>query len=212
MLPSWQLISGGLIGGGAAALYFYKKYSRSKDTISYPLTREEPTLNDFHVSEKHEDDIVAETKLSKEPLSDLVVLYIMADKAQPFSGYELLQALLSVELRFGKGNIFHRYSDNEESGEILFSVASIKEPGTFEMSKIGGFTTPGLAVFLQLGRISDPMLALETLLGTVKQLAEELGGTVKDDKHQPLKEEKIAQWYDLAEELMKKQHTYDLFN
>src|SRR3990167_8421413 len=123
---------------------------------------------------------------------EYIKINVMAPKNSPYNGYELLQALLANGLRFGAMNIFHRHETKTGRGSILFSVASVNEPGTFELSKMGSFSCPGLTFFMILKNVPDVMEAFDTLLETTRQLAEDLGGEVWDEALRPLNMDTIA--------------------
>lgn len=148
-------------------------------------------------------------KVAKE--QSLIMLYIMAPKGQPYNGYELLQALLSAGLRFGEMQIFHRYEQKTGRGKILFSLASATNPGTFELSKMGGFSCPGLILFLDLNKVQMPKKAFEIMLETVGQLSEDLGGEVLDESRQPLSKEKAVKLSQMIRQFEQDQPTPDLF-
>jgi cell division protein ZipA len=123
-----------------------------------------------------------------------VVLYLLAPRDHPFIGYELLQALLSAELRFGEKRIFHRYGPLEGGQQkILFSVASAVEPGIFDMANIGGFSCPGLCIFMAPEKVADPATTFELMLETAIQLADDLGGELCNQQREPLTEEEIEE-------------------
>jgi len=126
--------------------------------------------------------------------NDVIVLHLISNPDHPYRGYELLQAMLTVGLRYGKWGIFHRHEEITGRGPILFSLASSVEPGTFDLAKMGSFSTPGLTLFMRVSSLENPPQAFETLLAAAKQLAEELGGTVCDEKRFPLAIEKLAWW------------------
>lgn len=125
--------------------------------------------------------------------NNLVVLYLMAPENQPYNGYELLQALLSAGLRYGKMQIFHRHEQKTGRGDILFSLASATSPGTFELPKMGGFSCTGLVLFFEAAKLKDPRKAFEVMIDTAFQLAEDLGGEVLDDQRHELRDDKIAE-------------------
>ena len=52
-----------------------------------------------------------------------IVFYLMAPEEALYAGYELLQALLSAGLRFGKQHLFHRHVHKDGRGETLFHCA-----------------------------------------------------------------------------------------
>lgn len=126
---------------------------------------------------------------------DVIVLHVLANSENLYRGYELLQALLAAKLRYGKWNIFHRHEEITGRGPILFSLASSVNPGTFDLAKIDGFSTPGLTLFMRVSDLKNPAQTFEILLSTAKSLAEELGGAVCDEKRFPLSSEKLAAWH-----------------
>jgi cell division protein ZipA len=142
---------------------------------------------------------------------EIIYLILLAKADQPYVGYELLQALLATGLRYGPMNIFHRYEDIKGQGKILFSMASASEPGSFEISKIGGYSGRGLMMFLRFSTTKDVMQAFDIMLETARQLVEDLGGEILDDEHRPLTSEKIAILKKKILTFEQKQHIPDLF-
>lgn len=124
---------------------------------------------------------------------DLVIFYLMAPRGKPFLGYELLQALYAVGLRFGDMSIFHSYT-HSENPDILYSVASAVEPGIFDMANIGAFSCPGLSLFMMSKRLKHPTEVFEKMLETAYQLTEDLQGILYDDERKPLTDEKLAEY------------------
>jgi ZipA, C-terminal FtsZ-binding domain len=117
--------------------------------------------------------------------------YIVAPANQPFVGYELHQALLAAELRFGKMNIFHRHENADGTGDILFSLSSAVPPGIFDIANIGGFSCPGLSVFIRPAKTKNPQAAFDLMVETARQLVDELGGELCDEESRPLSERDI---------------------
>jgi cell division protein ZipA len=166
-------------------------------------------------AEKHHQDSASlipniETQ-TKTYIPDLIILNVMAAPEQEYTGYELLQALLSAGLRHGSMNIFHRHEQINGKGELLFSVASATEPGIFELNKMGGFSCKGLTFFMQLSNLKDPMQGFEIMLDSAKQLLEDLGGILRDEKHELLSEAKIKEWRTNIQNFEQTKHIADLF-
>ena len=67
-----------------------------------------------------------------------------------FRGEDILQILLSCDLRFGDMNFFHRHEFEAGRGAIQFSVANMLQPGVFDIDKMADMSTPGLVFFLTL--------------------------------------------------------------
>jgi cell division protein ZipA len=129
--------------------------------------------------------------------SAIFVLNVLASQGKAFVGYELLQSLLAAGLHFGEMNIFHRYKEEGANSNTkpIFSLASAVEPGTFDINRMGGFSSPGLTLFMQVTPdISNPQPLFETMLDTAKQLADDLGGEVYDDKRQPWSDEALHRY------------------
>lgn len=132
---------------------------------------------------------------------DIIVLYLLAPEGRDFAGYELLQALLAADLRYGEMSIFHRYERTEQEGRILFSLASALEPGIFDMADIGGFSCPGLTLFMTVSQTEDPVSTFELMLETAEQLAVDLDGMLCDETRQPLTDARVASYHSLIEGL-----------
>jgi len=130
---------------------------------------------------------------SKAKPAEVISITLMAPQESPYTGYELLQSLLASGLRYGAMNIFHRHETKTGRGRVLFSLASVNQPGTFELPKMGSFSCPGLTLFMVLKDISDPMKAFDTMLETARQLLEDLGGEARDDHRQALNMDKVSQ-------------------
>lgn len=134
----------------------------------------------------------------KKPTSqDIIVLYVMAPEGQPFVGYELLQAVTSAGLRFGKMDIFH-YQDDDEPTKNLFSLCSAVEPGSFDIANMGALICPGLSLFMQISATDNPKAVFNLMLETAGQLADDLAGYVCDEKRQPLTDEKLHHYLNIA--------------
>ena len=114
-------------------------------------------------------------------VEEVLILNIMAPPGDYFEGNDLLRVLLSSGLRFGDMNIFHFHTGEAGEGPALFSLANIVVPGTFDMSEMEDFTTPGVSLFLALPAEVEALKALDTLLTTARNIAEQLGGELKDE-------------------------------
>lgn len=221
----------------ALVISFYRKYQfekNKKQRLQEPTinsstfeeiknsaaasTIEEGEISNIDVEIDREITIEANTVVaptrdinSNAYIQDIIVLNIVAPSERQYAGYELLQALLAAGLRHGKMNIFHRHEQLNGRGEILFSVASMTEPGIFELNKMGGFSCTGLTLFMRLTSLKDPMQTFELLLDTAKQLLEDLGGILRDESHELLTEAKIKEWRMNIQNYEQTQHIADLF-
>ncbi len=159
-----------------------------KESLSYEEIEDEDAMVSRTIPKKMETK-----KEASDVKMGLLMLYLMAPEHQPYNGYELLQALLSAGLRYGKMQIFHRHEQKTGRGDVIFSLASATSPGTFELPKMGGFSCTGLVLFFESAKVKNPRKALEIMIDTASQLAEDLGGDILDEHRHLLTEEKISE-------------------
>lgn len=130
---------------------------------------------------------------------EIFVINVLAEPNHQFAGYELLQSLLAADLRYGEMNIFHRYSQLNDQGEIIFSVASATEPGIFDINQMGGFTCKGLSLFLRLSNTKKDIEATKLMYATAKQLAQDLGGGLHDKNYRVMTENELVDYLNLLQ-------------
>ncbi len=112
-----------------------------------------------------------------------IIALRLAAGAQRLKGAELKSALEAESLQHGKYDVFHRL-DNQ--GAAIFSVASMVEPGTFNLEKMPQDSFPGVTLFTQLPAPVAGMLAFNELIACSKRLHAALGGTLQDERGVPL--------------------------
>jgi hypothetical protein len=105
-------------------------------------------------------------------------LRILASPPQLFIGYDLLQAVQNAGFEYGADALFHYYAD-DESDTILFSIASTKPPGTFDMQRIGAFSTDSLVLFIDTMQVTNTEEVYAHMHQVAEELAEELGGELQ---------------------------------
>jgi cell division protein ZipA len=107
----------------------------------------------------------------------------LAIAPQRIEGAKLQESLLAESLQHGKYGIFHRL---HADGSIIFSVASMVEPGSFELEKMSETLYPGITMFTQLPGPVPGMHALNELIACARRLQANLGGTLQDERGVPL--------------------------
>ena len=104
---------------------------------------------------------------------DVISLYLRSRSGVKLGGNDLVKALNGVGMRYGDMAIFHHHGAGElMCNEPIFSAANMFEPGIFDLRKIDGFQTSGIALFMQLPGALDGAAAFELLLNTAQRLAE----------------------------------------
>lgn len=109
----------------------------------------------------------------------IVVVNVVAKKAD-FSGVAIIQACAAAQLIHGDMAIYHRHDPH--SGKVLFSMASMVEPGSFPIDEMRTFSTPGLSLFTQLPGARDGVEIFDAMLSAARQLAAALNGEVQDER------------------------------
>lgn len=177
---------------------------RSKPVPDYRRSRVEPTLNG-------EDDITHElptqplstAKTSDTPAAAAAPTLSSSDTPPPprrtdrrkilslrlslapqrVEGAKLQEVLQSELMDHGKYEIFHRL---HADGQSVFSIASMVEPGTFDLEKMGETLYPGVTLFAQLPGPVAGMHALNEMVACARRLQSALGGVLQDDRGVPL--------------------------
>ena len=117
-----------------------------------------------------------------------------------WSGAQLRAALEAEGLSFGPYSIFHR---EREDGKTLFYVASMMEPGSFDLAKMDDQDFPGVSLF---GIVPGPLDAPSTfdlVLTVGRSLAERMKGQLQDEQGSTLTAQRIL---NLREELVHFEH------
>lgn len=136
---------------------------------------------------------------------EVIIINVMAPAGARFQGEDLLQILLAKGMRFGTMNIFHRHSESDGSGEILFSMANMVVPGTFDLDAMSSFETPGVSFFLTLPINGDSLNAFEAMVETTQALCDSLGGELKDENRSVMTQQTIEHCRQRVREFARRQ-------
>lgn len=144
------------------------------------------------------DDIDEERPAPK--AQEFIALTIMPKYKGVISGNALLTALTRNHFRHGKQKLFHRHIQDNEHLPIMFSVASMVEPGFFEQELMAQKSFPGLLVYMFIPCASDSIGTFEKMLTSARQLAMSLQAELCDSKRIPLTTRSIQQYRDKVKE------------
>lgn len=179
-----------------------KTASRKATTTKQEIKRNQMEINfgeglsieDEPMPSIHVDDF--EKEPLKEPLKEpsineessakldaqVIILSVVMPENHQMSGAALLPSLLTLGMKFGEMNIFHRHQDTAGNGPVTFSLANMLNPGSFELDSMETFATQGVSLFMTLPNSGDPFSAFEQMLQAAKQLAAEFNAQLLDDK------------------------------
>lgn len=122
---------------------------------------------------------------------DVLAMHLMAIKGEMINGQMLLDAVLAVGFRFGGRKIFDRHLNEQGSGDVLFSLANVANPGTFDLNTIADMKTPGVSLFMQLDGLADPVTAFDIMVDTVDRLVAQLHLHVLDEARSSMTKQTI---------------------
>jgi cell division protein ZipA len=150
-----------------------------------------------------EDDYLHVSPDVQDNLPQLLVQIALVRQDGDFAGKDIEAAMREVDLRPGSMDIYHR-QDSRYPDRVLFSVASLVNPGQFPFDAMAGFSTPGLMLFTQLPGVRDGLEIYSDMLYTANELAGILGGILQDETHSVLSKQTIEHTKDVILEHRRK--------
>lgn len=183
------------------ALFVWTRYrSRLSERFRFPVrtsaaesvvaqgTRQEPTLP---------------SRVPVPALPDkIVTIRILCRAGAPFRAEDLVLALREAGLRHGRFGIFHAHvSDSDETP--VFSVASLTEPGSFDLTRLHTDVYQGVSLFLGLPGPVEGVKAFESMVNAARAVARRLDGNLVDEHGSTLSVQRERY---LREEVIQFQH------
>lgn len=127
--------------------------------------------------------------------TDLFIFNVVRREESRLGGHELLQFFLTSGFRFGAMGIFHRHENSDGTGEVLFSIANMMAPGTFDLDLMEQFNSQGISFFLTAPNTKISVKqSFELMLRAVEQLADEFDCDVLNANREPLTEKQFMEY------------------
>ncbi len=201
----WLLLLFGL--AVVVGVYFYSRKERenSQDTGVSPgpdqpeqdIERQAPSFGDEPAESDDEEP---------EPDQRIITLRIIAGSSGAFSGEELVLTLRGIGMRLGKYGIFHQYDGADES-KIVYSAASLVEPGSFDLENINAQQIPGISMFMVLPSVIEGTQAFDLMMTAARTLSQSLRAELLDESGSTLS---IQRERYLREEIIQHEHGFDV--
>ena len=201
----WLLLLSGLLV--VAGVYFYSRRERAKEEEQESSPeRLEPALGDDSLAppadaesagatdDEDAEDAVAEQKI--------VTVRLVARDKGTFRGDQLVLSLRGIGMRHGKFGIFHRYEGTDED-DVVFSVASLAEPGTFNLPNIKEQRIPGISMFMVLPGPMGGAESFDLMMTAARALSQALHAELLDESGSTLS---IQRERYLREEIIRYEH------
>ncbi len=126
----------------------------------------------------------APAKPQREP--EVLILYVDKPSGEMIDGARLLPLLLTLGFKFGEMDFFHRHEQTSGHGEILFSLANMYNPGTFDIDHMEQVQTRGLSIFMTMPNAGEALQTFNMMHNAAKKIADEFDAQVLDYKREPL--------------------------
>lgn len=203
-----------LLGLGALVLvgvYLWSRGIVSRDLLpALPRRKQrtEPVIGDSPAPTAAEPEppplveTVSEEEKAKPP-PDRIVALRLVPRAGELPAERAVAALRNSGLEHGKYSIFHRQLGTNREG---FSVASLTEPGTFDVDHLGSTTIAGLSFFVVLPGDGDPVARFDAMVETARALSVELAADLFDERGSSWSSQRERY---LREELIEYRHQFE---
>ena len=142
----------------------------------------------------------SDTSTQESSLQEVLVIHLMANPNHCCSGSLLLDKAIDLGLRYGAMKIFHRHTDEDGSGPILFSMANVLKPGTFDLSTIGELELAGVTLFMTPSELEKPAFIFDLMMETAEKLAAELDLNIMDESRSSMTKQTIDHYRQRAQQ------------
>jgi cell division protein ZipA len=189
-----------------AGVYLYSRRERDQPPQEQAAgPRRSPILGEdsSDSSESDEPDADVESESSEQSPQKIVTLRLVARNKGAFRGDDLILSLRGIGMRSGKFGIYHRCDGNDES-RIIFSAASLVEPGSFDLENIKEQEIPGISLFIILPGPIDGAEGFDMMMAAARTLAQSLDAELLDESGSTLSVQRERY---MREEIIQFQHS-----
>jgi cell division protein ZipA len=137
------------------------------------------------------------------PAPDRIVALRLIPRTEELPAERAVTALRNAGLEHGRYAIFHRQLGANREG---FSVASLTEPGSFDVDNLGVSTIAGLSFFVVLPGQGDPVARFDAMVETARALSVELAADLFDERGSSWSSQRERY---LREELIEYRHHFE---
>ena len=136
---------------------------------------------------------------------EFVILFVVGEHDTSFRMSDVSRFLLSRELVLDELGLFCR--KNRETGEVLFKVADVFYPGSFNTEDFETYRTAGVSLVMKLPNVSNALVVFEQMMALANDCAERFAGTVRDENYNKMSNQTIAHYRHRVSDFRRKQLT-----
>ena len=183
----WILLGMGFVLIGGLYLWSRNPFSISFRSSSKKVEHEraEPSISGTNVPDSTDNEPSTPdsptTAVNSATAERVVTLRLMGQTPEDLSSERAILALRAAGLVHGRYGIFHSLPENG-SAEPIFSVASLIEPGSFDVANLEDSTLPGMSFFMMLPGPGDPVESFDAMVQTARSLSKELNAELFDER------------------------------
>ena len=152
--------------------------SLKENSRTYKYQQKYSNNKDYFDTEYKEFQITARNKPSFQERFIVTIRLVAIDNSF-FDGDEVVDVLEKHGLKIDKTGVFHFHKNITE--EIIFSAASLIEPGIFDIDKISKQQIPGISFFMALPLTVNEIEAFDEMLLIIKRISISLKGELLDE-------------------------------
>ncbi len=134
----------------------------------------------------------ANEEVVEPPKEEVITLFVSGD----IKGTTLLETVTELGMKFGELDIFHRYEQPTGRGPLLFRMANMYNPGTFNLDDLGNFNTRGVVLFMTLPLKYDGHKAFTMMYNAANKIADAMPrAAVLDGNRNPMTKQSVQHTY-----------------
>ena len=96
--------------------------------------------------------------------------------------------------------IFHRHTSEDGSGPVLFSMANLLNPGTFDLTAISQQQMVGVTLFMAPSDLDKPIEVFDLMLDVAEQMAAKLQLNIMDETRSSMTKQTIDHYRHRAQQ------------
>lgn len=183
-----------------------KRTSRKQSFSSKKATRIErkPPLRSKRKKEKQEGSSHSDSA-GRHARDEFIVLFVLGEHDTSFRMSEISRFLLSKDLVVDDMGLFCK--KDQTTGEVLFKVADVFYPGTFDVDSFETYRTAGISLVMRTPNVSNARDVFEHMLVLANDCAETFSGAVKDENYNAMSNQTLAHYRQRVSEFRRRQLT-----